>query len=166
MQAAAATGIRTGRTYPSASGARIYWSTQARPANPSPFPFFVPGCTTCYAYRVETALIVYQDYHMFLLAPAGRFSYSGTMSKYRSAYGVKARGHNVLILDGLDQVQTPAKAKAPVARPANPSPSPHFVPGLPHVILIELRQAFISYQDNRMLLLTLTGRRFVVRDKA
>ena len=37
--------------------------------------------------------------------------------------------------------------KEAAARPAYPSPSPHFVPGLPHVILIELRQALISYQD-------------------
>ena len=44
------------------------------------------------------------------------------------------------------------------ARPANPSPSPYFVPGLPHVILIELRQALISYEDDRMLLLTLYRR--------
>ena len=29
-----------------------------------------------------------------------------------------------------------------------------FIPGLPHVILIGLRQALISYQDCRMLLLT------------
>lgn len=50
-----------------------------------------------------------------LLVDAGRFSYSGTLSKYRSNYGIKARAHNVLILDGLDQVQTPAKAKAPLA---------------------------------------------------
>ena len=35
-----------------------------------------------------------------------------------------------------------------------PSPSPYFVPGLPPVILIELRQALISYQDDHMLLLT------------
>ena len=32
-----------------------------------------------------------------------------------------------------------------------PSPSPYFVPGLPHVMLIELGQALISYQDYRML---------------
>ena len=43
------------------------------------------------------------------------------------------------------------------ARPA-PPPSPYFVPGLPHVVLIELRQAFILYQDDHMLLLTLAGR--------
>ena len=29
--------------------------------------------------------------------------------------------------------------------------SPRFVPGLPHVILIELRQALISYQDYHVL---------------
>ena len=33
------------------------------------------------------------------------------------------------------------------ARPAYPSPSPYLVPGLPHVMLVELRQALISYQD-------------------
>ena len=43
------------------------------------------------------------------------------------------------------------------ARPA-PSPSPDFVPGLPHVILIELRWALVSYQDYHiLLLLTLAG---------
>ena len=31
------------------------------------------------------------------------------------------------------------------------------VPGLPHVMLIELRQALISYQDYHMLLLTLAS---------
>ena len=35
---------------------------------------------------------------------------------------------------------------------------PHFVPGLPQVTLIELRQALISYQDYHILLLTLAGR--------
>ena len=34
-----------------------------------------------------------------------------------------------------------------------------FVLGLPHVTLIELRLALISYQDYHMLLLTLAGRR-------
>ena len=33
------------------------------------------------------------------------------------------------------------------------------VPGLPHTMLIELRQALISYQDYHMLLLTLAGLR-------
>ena len=37
------------------------------------------------------------------------------------------------------------------ARPA-PSPSPFFVPGIPH-ILVEWRQARIPYQDHRMLFL-------------
>ena len=63
-----------------------------------------------------------------------------------------------------------------LARPAYPSPSPDFVPGLPHVTLIELRLALIfvpglqhvslielrlaliSYQDYHILLLTLAGR--------
>ena len=31
-----------------------------------------------------------------------------------------------------------------------PPPSPHSVPGLPHVILMEWRQALVSYQDNHM----------------
>ena len=39
-----------------------------------------------------------------------------------------------------------------------PSPFPYFVPGVPHVMLIELRKAPVSYQDYHMLLLTL-GRR-------
>ena len=39
-------------------------------------------------------------------------------------------------------------------------PSPFFVLGLPHVTLIELRLALISYQDYHMLLLTLAGRRW------
>ena len=42
-------------------------------------------------------------------------------------------------------------------RPA-PSPSPYFVPVLPRVMLIELRQILISYQYYRMLLLNLSGR--------
>ena len=38
------------------------------------------------------------------------------------------------------------------ARPTNPSPPPYFVPGLTHTsILIELRQALISYQDYHIL---------------
>ena len=43
------------------------------------------------------------------------------------------------------------------ACPENPSPSPYFVPGVPHAIHIESRQALISYQDHHMLLLTLSG---------
>ena len=35
--------------------------------------------------------------------------------------------------------------------------SPYFVPGLPHVILIELRQALRSYQDYHVLSLALAG---------
>ena len=43
------------------------------------------------------------------------------------------------------------------ARPAA-SPSPHFVPGVPHVVmLIELRRAPNSYQDYHILLLALAG---------
>ena len=42
--------------------------------------------------------------------------------------------------------------KEPDARLA-PSPSPYFVPGLPHGMLIELRQALISYQDYHMVCL-------------
>ena len=50
-------------------------------------------------------------------------------------------------------------AGAPVARPANPSPAPFFVPELPHVVLIELGQApRISYQDYHVLLLTFPRR--------
>ena len=33
------------------------------------------------------------------------------------------------------------------------SPYPYFVPGLTHAVFIELRQAFISYQDHHMLLM-------------
>ena len=47
---------------------------------------------------------------------------------------------------------------ARVARPVPPpSPSPDFVPGLPHVMIIELRQVHFSYQDYSMLLLSLAG---------
>ena len=45
--------------------------------------------------------------------------------------------------------------EATVARSA-PSPVPYFVPGIPH-ILIELRQALVTYQDYHTVLLTLTG---------
>ena len=37
------------------------------------------------------------------------------------------------------------------ARPAYPSPSPHFVPGSPYVMLFEPRQARITYQDDHIL---------------
>ena len=43
------------------------------------------------------------------------------------------------------------------ARPA-PSPSAYSVPGLPHVMRIELRQALFSYQDYHVLLLTFARR--------
>ena len=43
------------------------------------------------------------------------------------------------------------------ARPA-PSPSPYSVPGLPHVMRIELRQALFSHQDYHVLLLTFARR--------
>ena len=39
------------------------------------------------------------------------------------------------------------------ARPTEaPSPSPYFVPGLPHILRIELRQALISYHEDHLLL--------------
>ena len=41
--------------------------------------------------------------------------------------------------------------------PYRAATGPHFVPGLPHVTLIELRLALISYQGYRILLLTLAG---------
>ena len=41
--------------------------------------------------------------------------------------------------------------------PDRAATGPHFVPGLPHVTLIELRLALISYQDYHILLLTLAG---------
>ena len=50
-----------------------------------------------------------------------------------------------------------------VSLPDGPSFSffvPGFVPGLPHVTLIELRLALISYQDYHMLLLTFAGTRY------
>ena len=42
----------------------------------------------------------------------------------------------------------PRQAYSPPPSPGVCSASPFFVPGLPHVMLIELRQALISYQDN------------------
>ena len=44
----------------------------------------------------------------------------------------------------------PGEVDDSVARPAYPSPSPSVVPGLSHVMLIELRQALISYKDYHM----------------
>ena len=40
--------------------------------------------------------------------------------------------------------------------------SPNFVPGLPHVMITELRQALIWYQDYHMLLLTLAAGAFLL----
>ena len=51
--------------------------------------------------------------------------------------------------DAMLQKRTDTSGEAQV-RPA-PSPSPRFVPGLPHVMRIELIQALISYQDYHML---------------
>ena len=52
---------------------------------------------------------------------------------------------------GSDQVPDFPKARLV------PSPSPYFVPGLPHVVMIELGQALAPYQDYHMLLLALAG---------
>ena len=49
-----------------------------------------------------------------------------------------------------------SQAKTTARSPSGPSFS-FFVPGLPHVTLIELRLALISYQDYHMSLLTLAG---------
>ena len=37
---------------------------------------------------------------------SGRFSYNGELAPFRTGYGVRSRGHNVLLLDGKDQVNT------------------------------------------------------------
>ena len=50
----------------------------------------------------------------------------------------------------------PARRRVSVVHPSPPR-APYFVPGIPH-ILIELRQALVSYQDYHLLLLTLAGR--------
>ena len=39
-----------------------------------------------------------------LLVDAGRFSYDGDLAPFRTNYGVRSRAHNVLMLDGQDQV--------------------------------------------------------------
>ena len=49
-----------------------------------------------------------------LLVDSGRFSYGGPMRPYLVDYGRTTRAHNVLILDGKEQVETPAKASAPL----------------------------------------------------
>ena len=52
-----------------------------------------------------------------LLVDAGRFSYDGNLAHFRTDYAVQSTGHNVLLIDGKGQVNTPAKATAPL--PAN-----------------------------------------------
>ena len=49
-----------------------------------------------------------------LLVDSGRFAYSGVNLPYQENYGKITRGHNVLLLDGKEQVSTPATAKGPV----------------------------------------------------
>lgn len=49
-----------------------------------------------------------------LLVDAGRFAYSGVNAPYRQDYGKMTRGHNVLLLDGKDQVGVLGTSKAPV----------------------------------------------------
>lgn len=41
-----------------------------------------------------------------LLVDSGRFSYDGTLAHYRESYGAISSGHNVLLLDGKQQVFT------------------------------------------------------------
>ena len=63
---------------------------------------------------------------------------------------------NASLHEKIASLAASANANASASVPA-PSPSPDFVPGLPHVILIESRQALVSYQDDHMLSLTLAG---------
>ena len=54
----------------------------------------------------------------------------------------------VLLLHGLETlVEARALLAAARIEQARPAPSPHFVPGLPHVTMLELRQVLNSYQD-------------------
>ena len=55
--------------------------------------------------------------------------------------GVRFRGNQMDITSGGGSLSV-------TLRPVPPSPV--FVPGLPHVVVIELRQAFSSYQDYHM----------------
>merc|ERR1719331_1317894 len=50
-----------------------------------------------------------------LLVDAGRFSYDGELAPFRTNYGTRSRGHNVLLLDGHDQVDKPKKASTPLS---------------------------------------------------
>ena len=50
-----------------------------------------------------------------ILVDSGRFSYDGDLSAYLRDYGHVSRGHNVLLLDGKNQVETPAKASTPAS---------------------------------------------------
>ena len=62
-----------------------------------------------------------------------------------------AAAHPTAEMPAAEPPHDAAGAEA-VARPA-PSPSPYFVPGSPHVMLIELGQAIVWYQDQHMLCL-------------
>jgi len=50
-----------------------------------------------------------------LLVDSGRFSYDGQLNRFRSDYGAISSGHNVVLVDGQQQVETPAKVTAPLA---------------------------------------------------
>lgn len=49
-----------------------------------------------------------------LLVDAGRFAYSGVNAQYRDNYGKVTQGHNVLLLDGKEQVGLQGTSKEPV----------------------------------------------------
>ena len=91
---------------------------------------------------------------MFFCAAAYRVLKKATV---RSGYAMESPQQGVLEVGAvIVATDSCTNDEGQQARPA-PSPSPYFVPGLPHVILLELSQAFISYQDYHMLLLTLAA---------
>ena len=57
------------------------------------------------------------------------------------------------VADGADAWRTKRTRYSEPREEARPaaSPSPFFVPGLPHAVLIKLVRALLSYQDCRML---------------
>ena len=155
------------------AGLGLGWSTKGSlgsyllncgPSNRLAFPQYRTRITTCYPNEIEwiQALISYQYYHMLLLAPAGLWNVLST--------GTLAVKQEPQLKEELITYNKPPLERHPVisrtflpGRAPNKNestkegmlciPDPHgetgpdFVPGLPHVILLEMRQALISYQD-------------------
>ena len=91
-----------------------------------------PPYWRCSPLSLRLLLLSYQDYHIPLCAAVAH------LASYPDCHRVEAGPYDCRVLCLVYRVEAGS----------------HFVPGLPHVMVIELRQALISYRDCRILCLS------------